>query len=54
MGVGARQAAAATNSCHAVLSTPATIMMMMRMRLWLTLTLPLPLNLPLMRVMTVR
>lgn len=54
--MGAWQAAAATNSCQAVLSTPATIMMMMRMRLWLTLplTLPLPLNLPLMRVMTVR
>lgn len=58
MGVGTRQAAAATNSSHAVLSTPATIVMVMGMRLWqvmtLTLTLPLTLNLSLMRVMTVR
>lgn len=56
MGVGTRQAAAATNSSHAVLSTPATIVMVMRMRLWqvMTLTLSLTLNLSLMRVMTVR
>lgn len=56
MGVGTRQAAAATNSSHAVLSTPATIVMVMGMRLWqvMTLTLTLTLPLSLMRVMTVR